>query len=479
MPFAAIELALRLKPASPREAVDDDPLVSLIGSQPLFVLDNTDANEPRWIIPQERTNFFRPATYLATKPRNAKRIFVLGGSTVQGRPYETETAFSTWLQLRLQTASPDTLIEVVNCGGVSYASYRVSKILNEVLTHEPDAIVLYTGHNEFLESRSYADVLTMSQSQQWAARVSSNLRTVREVRRWLASDDTKEDVDLRSRLPAEVDARLDHSDGLAQYHRDASWRNEVEQHFAGTLRRMVTTCQKANVPIVVCVPASDLVNTSPFKIEDAPSLSSVSQTAFDVAWGKATQSSADLSQAERIAACNKCLELDPDHAGANYLLGLWAYKEGKSAIARDYLIHARDNDVCPLRATSPIVDAVRQTIRESELPFVDVPKLLDQRNARDLAIPDSIPDPSRFIDHVHPTIGGHQMIADAVAMELERMGWPVADASALEAYRIASENHLASLSEAYFGRGKQRLAGLLKWAAGRAAEVGVTETYQP
>ena len=170
---------------------------------------------------------------------------------------------------------------------------------------------------------------------------------------------------------------------------------------------------------------------------------------------------------------------DPDHAGANYLLGLWAYKEGKSTIARDYLIHARDNDVCPLRATSPIVDAVRQSIRDSGLPFVDVPKLLDERNARDLAIPDSIPDPSRFIDHVHPTIGGHQMIAEAVAMEFERMGWPVADASSLEAYRVASENHLASLSEAYFGRGKQRLAGLLKWAAGRATEVGVTETYQP
>ncbi len=478
LPFAAIELGLRLKPEPSREAVDDDPLVSLTGTQPLFVLDDANPSEPCWRIPEQRMNFFRPATFLATKPKHAKRIFVLGGSTVQGRPYETETAFSTWLQLRLQSTSPDTLIEVVNCGGVSYASYRVSRILSEVLTHEPDAIVLYTGHNEFLESRSYADALTMPESQQWVSRIASKLRTVREIRRWLASGTKTEAVDLRSQMSAEVDTRLDHSDGLAQYHRDVSWRGEVEQHFAGTLQRMVAACQKARVPIIVCVPASDLVKTSPFKIENEPSFAGETQAEFDAAWGKATGTTADLSQAERMAECKKCLKLDPDHAGANYLLGLWAYNDGKSDIARDYLVCARDNDVCPLRATSPIVEAVRQTIREFDLPYVDVPKLLDHRNARDLPIPDSIPDPQRFVDHVHPTIGGHQMIADAVALELERMGWPEADANALEAYRVAVKDHMASLGEVYFGRAKQRLAGLLKWAAGRASEVGVPENDQ-
>jgi lysophospholipase L1-like esterase len=478
LPFAMIELGLRFAPETSREAVDDDPLVNLTAAKPLFVLDQTEPNSARWIIPQERMNFFRPASFLATKPKNAKRIFVLGGSTVQGSPYETETAFSTWLQPRLQATDPGTFIEVVNCGGVSYASYRVNKILSEVLTHQPDAIVIYSGHNEFLESRSYANVLAMPKQQQWASRIASNFRTVREVRRWWASDDALGKVDFRTQLPSEVDARLDHSGGLEQYHRDATWRHEVEQHFADTLRRMVVACQRADVPIILCSPASELVSTSPFKIENSPILDSEAQAKFDAAWAKATQTDSNLSKAERIAACNDCLKLDPEHAGANYLLGLWAYKEGKSDSAREYLIRARDNDVCPIRATSPIVDAVHQTVREFELPFVDVIKLLDQYNARDLPIPDGISDPQRFVDHVHPTIGGHQMIADAVAVELERIGWPVADEAALARYRDASETHLASLSEVYFGRGKQRLAGLLKWAAGRAAEVGATETAQ-
>ncbi len=46
-------------------------------------------------------------------------------------------------------------IEVINVGGISYASYRIAAILDEVLQHEPDLVVIYMGHNEFLEARTY------------------------------------------------------------------------------------------------------------------------------------------------------------------------------------------------------------------------------------------------------------------------------------------------------------------------------------
>ena len=74
-----------------------------------------------------------------------------------GRPYTVETAFSSWLQLFLQYADPSKKWEVVNCGGVSYASYRLVPILEEVLeNYTPDLVILYTGQNEFLEDRTYA-----------------------------------------------------------------------------------------------------------------------------------------------------------------------------------------------------------------------------------------------------------------------------------------------------------------------------------
>ena len=227
IPFVLFEFTLRwLAPTA--GAADLDPLVNLQHLRPLFVLNRAAG---RWEIPPERFNFFRPDSFLAEKPVGSRRIFVLGGSTVQGRPYATETSFSTWLRLRLEAASPETRFEVVNCGGVSYASYRVAKILDEVLGHQPDAIVIYTGHNEFLEDREYAEVRDMSLPRQWISRVASNLRTVTWIQNKLHPP-----IDSQNQMPSEVDARLDHVGGLDRYRRDPKWRIGVEKHFAETLR---------------------------------------------------------------------------------------------------------------------------------------------------------------------------------------------------------------------------------------------------
>ena len=44
---------------------------------------------------------------------------------------------------------------------------------------------------------------------------------------------------------------------------------------------------------------------------------------------------------------------------------------------------------------------------------MDVPKHLDKKNQKGLNIPDGIVDPEWFIDHVHPSIKGHQVIVKA------------------------------------------------------------------
>ena len=95
----------------------------------------------------------------ANKSRDEFRIFCLGGSTVQGRPYANETSFTTWLELSLQAADPRRQWQVVNCGGVSYASYRLLPIMKETLQYEPDLYIIYTGQNEFLEERTYGEIV--------------------------------------------------------------------------------------------------------------------------------------------------------------------------------------------------------------------------------------------------------------------------------------------------------------------------------
>lgn len=460
-PLAVLEIGLRLLAEDPAgQGVDYDPVVDLHQLKPLFELDQQTGS---YEIPASRYNFFRPASFPAQKAAGAKRIFVLGGSTVQGRPYATETAFSTWLLLRLQAADPDSEFQVINCGGVSYASYRVARILEEVLRYQPDAIVLYTGHNEFLEDRSYAQVREFGPVRSLISRIGAKLHTVRWLRQSLMQRQP-------TKLPSEVDARLDHAGGLDSYQRNEPWRRGVESHFRWTLDRMCQAADRVGVPLILCVPVGDLVQTPPFKTQTDPSLTAARLSEFNQAWQQACD--AQRTPQQRLAASKQCLAIDAGHAGAHFLAGRILYQQGDNAGAKVHLSAARDLDVCPLRATGKIVDAVTAAAKQHNLRSVDTPQLLDQRNLQGQRIADGVADPELLVDHVHPTIAGHQMIAAALADQLQELGWiKLSDQAAARYDQLATE-HLQSLGEAYYVRGKQRLRGLQKWAAGRAGEFG-------
>lgn len=466
-PLLFAEIALRQIDSETVEAIDRDPLVDLHQLRPLF---EKNEDSGRWEIPERRLNFFRPDSFAADKPAGSRRIFVLGGSTVQGRPYAIETAFSTWLKLRLQAASPGTTFEVVNCGGVSYASYRVAQILREVLEHQPDAIVIYTGHNEFLEDREYAEVRQMGSVRRWIAQVAARIRLVTWIRDRWASGTASTKARSVTVLPGEVDTRLDHVGGLDRYVRDPQWQAAIEFHFGQTIEQMIELCAAADVPLILCEPACDLVNTPPFKVASIFPPGTADAQAFEAHWRKATQT--DRTADERLAASEACLELDPLHAGANYIAGRLQYERGEVTKARPRLVAARDYDVCPLRATTAIVGAVEASARNHRVPLVDTDRLLDVRNHDGSRIPDGIADPEYFVDHLHPSIAGHQLIGKALAAEIASLGWfddLETDRQEEErTYQRLAQEHLDSLSEEYYARGSQRLEGLKRWAAGRA-----------
>ncbi|MDA7936874.1 hypothetical protein N9B79_00705 [bacterium] len=466
LPFAILETSLRFFDPQPINDLAVDPYVDLQLLQPLFQLD-TFSNE--WKIPAHRMNFFRPAAFPANKNEATKRIFILGGSTVQGRPFSTETAFPIWMEMRLRAAFPETDFEVVNVGGISYASYRVSKLVSEVLKHEPDAIVLYTGHNEFLEDREYGALLNAGRIQTWLTSMASNIRMVSWLQERFSTTTTP-----TAKMPTEVDARLDHVGGLEKYHRDPKWKDRVEEHFETVFLAMVHQIKNAKIPLWVCVPTCDLVNTPPFKVELSNELSLKQRKEWQTLWKIANDN--QLPAQQRLIACDHCLSIDPLDAGAQYIAGRLLYEQGRIMAATEHLSSAKDHDVCPLRATTAIEQAVVRIATQQNIPIIRTPNLFDQRDANGNRIPDGIADPEFFVDHLHPSIRGHQILGKALAdsmiqkdlfAELPRPQ----DALLLERRSEAlTQQQLATLSEAYYGRGKQRLEGLRRWAAGRTGQ---------
>ncbi len=447
----------------PKQERPLDPYVDLHHLRPLFELNTA---KKQYEIGSERLHLFQPSAFPEQKAPGTFRVFALGGSTTQGEPYCAETAFPMWLKLSLEAQQPERNFEVVNCGGLSYASYRVLAILREVLEYQPDLIVVYVGQNEFLEKRSYANWMPRSWSSD-ALGWLGQLHTVRFIRS-LAGDDSQEQSTSRTELATEVDALLDYAGGLEEYHRDDPWREPVVDHFRWNIEQMILACKQREVPLILIRPVTNLADCPPFKFETDSRLSVDQQRAFEELWSRLRLDSQTLG--ERFATVETLLEMDPHHAGALYLHGRLLADQGDWERAKQSFIAARDHDVCPLRAITPILDAVTELAERHSIALVDAEQLLSKVSEH------QVTDSQWLIDHVHPTIEGHQLIGEALAelcVEKQIVCPTVVD------WRVSQKRdyakHLAQLDEAYFHRGKQRLEGLMLWTQGRAKKTKVTE----
>lgn len=108
------------------------------------------------------------------KSPNRVRILLFGGSNVEGFPERA-------LQSRLERYAPDTRWEVINLGRSGYGSARVVRLFEHALERlEPDLVVIYAGHNEFVERGFQLDVEAQWQSgwQTSLAESAQRLRTV-------------------------------------------------------------------------------------------------------------------------------------------------------------------------------------------------------------------------------------------------------------------------------------------------------------
>jgi len=102
--------------------------------------------------------------FLKQKPENAFRIFILGSSTLYGFPYDHNLMASRILHKRLQDTYPEMTIEVVNTSITAINSVTLRDYINQVLDHDPDAILIYAGHNEYYGAFGVGSNETMSRN---------------------------------------------------------------------------------------------------------------------------------------------------------------------------------------------------------------------------------------------------------------------------------------------------------------------------
>ncbi len=406
-------------------------------------------------------------SFAARKEEGTFRIFCLGGSTTFGRPYDDATSFVGWLRTLLGAALPETNWEVINAGGISYASYRVAALMEELVEYEPDLFVIYSGHNEFLEERTYRELRAASPAVRWLTLSAARTRTGALIHRLCAASPPDAN---QFELSEEVDTILDRTVGPESYERDDRLKRQVVQHYEFSLRRMIDLARSCGAEIVVVAPAANLSDCSPFKSQPRDDLTEKQHRQ----WQEHLEQARRLQQQEQhrkaVQVLSEAQAIDNRAAEAYFLLGRSLIALGDHEQAQLALQRAADEDVCPLRITTDLRRALDSAVLQEQVATVDFPELLRRQSLREHG--DPFPGGDYFLDHVHPTIEAHGLLAQALLRQLQEMGVVAGKGGvSQQAYQTARQRIEARIDRAAQARAEANLACVLHWA-GKTEEAG-------
>jgi tetratricopeptide (TPR) repeat protein len=462
--FLLLEGGLALfgvKPATQAE----DPFVGFASNAPLFVPSRGADGAELLVTASNKKDYFNRQSFPRQKAPNTVRVFTLGGSTTYGRPYDDSTSFSGWLRELLPAADKSRHWEVINAGGISYASYRVAKLMEELIRYQPDLFVIYTGHNEFLEERTYRELKEISPLVRSTAALLAKTRTWTAMTKVMSGLDgfSAEGSEDRYKLSAEVDAILDRSVGLEGYQRDAVLQEKVLKHFRISLERMVALARSVGAQVVFVNPASNLKDCTPFKSQDTDGLNQAviqgSKKMLNMSKPLVWQQQWEMV----LHFLDQAIAVNPDSAELHYRRGQALFALNRFEAAKKELIIARDKDVCPLRALSAINRIVFEVAREQQVALVDYEDLLAKRML-DMK-KHSILGEEFFLDHVHPTIEGHKLLAVALLEAMSSQGLVHPDPDWKGAALAAVTDKIeAGVNPLIQGRALANLARVLLWA---------------
>lgn len=441
-----------------------DPYVGFKGDSPLFEKTIEGGREVYQTV-RSKVGLFNLQKFPVVKGANAYRVFSMGGSTTYGHPYDDRTSFSGWLRAFARVADPARDWQIINCGGVSYASYREAKLMEELIRYQPDLFIVHTGHNEFLERRTYAGIIDEPPVLTWVNRTVNRSRVAavmhgawRRIR-----PDERQAAKEQYLLTGEVKPLLDWAAGLDYYERDEPMRRQIIDHFRFNLGRMVALARSVGADVVFVQPPVNLRDFSPFKSQHrdgiTPDALAEWQRHFDA--GTAALEGGVYEQA--AASFRRAQAIDDRYAQLHFLLGRALFALREYDAAKTAFEAALVEDVCPLRILPEMNTVIENTALQYRAQLIDLRTALELRLLR--ADGHTMLGDEDFLDHVHPTIEANQFLGRLLVDALAKRGvlrtspsWGHDEANDVAA-RIE-----ASLSPRDHAMADGTLAKVLRWA---------------
>ncbi|GGA97205.1 hypothetical protein [Puia dinghuensis] len=312
-----------------------------------------------------------------TKEPGTLRIFVLGESTTIGYPYFHNGSFHRWLQYRLMCNNPGKRIEIINVSLTAVNSYTVLGFAREVAKQQPDAVLIYTGHNEYYGALGVGStdrlggtpwlVDTLLWLRQWRF-IQLLTRVYRAMMHLFSSGPP---MTGRTRMELMVaDQQITYGSAL--------YTLGIQQ-FSTNMDKTLALFHQEGIPVFL----SNLVSN----LKDQPPFSSTTTKGPD-----------------------------STTAGYNFTLANQAWQHGDYGTAKQDYTLAKDMDALRFRAPEALSDIIEKLCRK----YSDNTHLVDTRAAFDSASAHGIIGNSLMLEHVHPNLMGYALLSDAFYQALQQ-----------------------------------------------------------
>ena len=354
---------------------------------------------------QSRPGYNEQYNFIDPKPKGVFRIFLVGESAAKGYPQPRNLASTAFLQKMLTDAWPDRKVEIINLGTTAVASFPVLGMMTEALNFEPDLIIIHTGHNEFFGaygvnsiSRGGTGITRLK-----LTRFVRSLAVVQFFSRHFHSEES-----LKGKTLMEIMAATSYTAPADPIRKSAA------DNLSANVGEMLTRCRQRGVPAIVCTLPSNLRDLAPIGEDQADNLTTENQNRFRTLLD---EGAAFLSTNPQAAATNlaAAISLEPQHARAHFLNGRALFTLGNINEAQTEFVAARDLDSMPWRATSLQQSALRATAEKFNAPLCDMEGAF-RTNSPGGSIGWELLD-----DHVHPTLRGQALMAEALVATLRQV----------------------------------------------------------
>jgi lysophospholipase L1-like esterase len=390
----------------------------------------------------------RPANFQvlpSQKPAGTRRILCLGESTTAGFPFPAHGAFPALLEQILTERQPDQEWEVTNLGVTALSSSSVASFIGEALEVEPDALVLYLGHNEFY---GVGGVVSGGARGSAALDPFYRLRLFRLLERAMppAGSDPEEESRERASVPP-----------------DSKMRERAVSNYRKQMETILGAAAKRGVKVVLCEVIANERDLFPFGSPD--SLADRQEEAWQAGWesGRTTHEEA----VRHLPELDATVQRDSLDAGWRYLRGCAREALGDRDAVDDF-IAARNLDAIPFRAPDSINHEIHRLAERYGCTLVPTVEIFRQ------AIGGGAIGHESCIEHLHPTFLGNARIASAAADAL--LGRSISEVTPALAGRWLREAALTPVDLAFADARIDKLLGM--WPYVRSGDRAAPYPYQ-